>query len=56
MLFSKTGLPLVYHDERFTTVEAENRLMAIGKNAQQRKEMVDQVAAMVIIEDWWKGE
>ena len=56
MLLSKTGLPLSYHDERFTTVEAEDRLIAIGKNAQQRKEMIDQVAAMVIIEDWWKGE
>ena len=56
MLSLKTGLPLSYHDERFTTVEAEKRLLAIGKNAKQRKEMIDQVAAMVIIEDWWKGE
>lgn len=56
MLSEKTGLQLSYHDERFTTVEAETRLLQIGKNGKQRKEMIDQVAAMVIIEDWWKGE
>ena len=54
-LAEKTGLPLVYHDERFSTVEAEERLLAVGKNAKQRKKIIDQVAAMVIIEDWWRG-
>jgi len=56
MLAEKTGLNLVYHDERFTTVEAETRLQELGKNAKERKEMIDQVAAMVILEDWWKGQ
>ena len=55
-LQEKTGLPLAYHDERFSTVEAETRLQAAGKTAMQQKEIIDQVAAMVIIEDWWKGE
>ena len=54
-LAEKTGLPLSYHDERFSTVEAEERLLAAGKNAKQRKQIIDQVAAMVIIEDWWRG-
>jgi putative Holliday junction resolvase len=53
MLAEKTGLPLVYHDESFSTVEAETRLQTLGKNEQQRKEMIDQIAAVVILEDWW---
>ena len=54
MLAEKTKLPLDYQDERFSTVEAEKRLIDAGKNAKQRKAIIDQVAAMVILEDWWR--
>lgn len=53
MLAEKTGLPLTYHDEGFTTVEAETRLQTLGKTERERKEMIDQIAAVVILEDWW---
>lgn len=51
-LSSETGLPVVYFDERFTTVEASRRLQDSGVNSRHQKQMIDQVAAMVILEDW----
>lgn len=47
-----TGLPVIYFDERFTTVEASRRLQDSGVNSRNQKQMIDQVAAMVILEDW----
>lgn len=47
-----TGLEVEYFDERFTTVEASHRLQDSGVNSRNQKEMIDQVAAMVILEDW----
>jgi putative Holliday junction resolvase len=46
------GVPVVYHDERFTSVEAERRLIAQDVSRARRKEVIDQVAAMVILESW----
>ena len=47
-----TGLEVEYFDERFTTVEASRRLHDSGVNSRNQKAMIDQVAAMVILEDW----
>jgi len=47
-----TGLPHAYVDERFSTVEAERRLREAGAPADRRKEVIDQYAAVVILEDW----
>lgn len=50
-----SGVPVHYQDERFTTVEAIERLGAAGVYGTQRKAAVDQVAAVVILEEWLKG-
>lgn len=42
-----------YQDERFSTVEAEQRLIASGKSAKKRKQEIDQAAAAVILEHWF---
>ncbi|MEC8277023.1 MAG: Holliday junction resolvase RuvX [Myxococcota bacterium] len=42
-----------YQDERFSTVEAEKRLIASGKSAKKRKQEIDQAAAAVILENWF---
>ena len=42
-----------YQDERFSTVEAEKRLIASGKSAKKRKKEIDQAAAAVILEHWF---
>ena len=45
-----TGLPLTLWDERRTTIDAHNILMANGKNAKKRKKTVDAVAAALMLE------
>ena len=39
-------------DERRTTIDAHNILMAGGKNAKQRKKTVDAVAAALMLEGY----
>lgn len=45
-----TGLPVVFWDERFTTVEAEQHLRAAGLPRQKRKSRRDRVAAQIILQ------
>lgn len=44
---------VVYQDERFSTIEAQERLRARGESAKKRKELIDQAAAAVILESWF---
>jgi putative pre-16S rRNA nuclease len=43
------GIPIDFWDERLTTFEAEERLRSLGVKARRRRELVDQVAAEVIL-------
>ena len=43
------------YDERFTTVIAERRLEDAGIKKAKRREMTDQQAAIVILEDWLRA-
>lgn len=45
-------LPVTLWDERRTTVDAHNILFNNGKNAKQRKKVVDAVAASLILEGY----
>jgi len=45
-----TGLPVVFHDERFTTVEAEAALWDAGLTHKQRKARRDRVAAQILLQ------
>ena len=47
-----TGLEPVLWDERRTTIDAHQILMAGGKNAKKRKKVVDAVAASLILEGY----
>ena len=47
-----TGLPLTLWDQRRTTIDAHNILFNSGKNAKQRKKVVDAVAASLILEGY----
>jgi putative Holliday junction resolvase len=51
-LAAATGLPLHYQDESYSTVEAQDRLRAAGHDSRAIRELVDQAAAAVILEDW----
>lgn len=46
------GIPVETHDERLTTVTAEASLDASGVRGSRRREVVDQVAAQVILQSW----
>jgi putative holliday junction resolvase len=45
-----TGLPVVFADERFTTVEAESALWNAGLTHRKRKDRRDQVAAQIMLQ------
>lgn len=47
-----TGLPVATWDERFTTVTADQQLMAQNMKAAARRRVVDQVAASVMLQAW----
>ena len=52
LLEEATGLPVVLWDERRTTIDAHHILYQSGKNAKQRKKVVDAVAASLILEGY----
>jgi putative holliday junction resolvase len=47
-----TGRPVVYFDERYTTVEAEHRLLDAGLTRQRRKALVDKLAAQIMLQSY----
>ena len=49
-LTTVTGIPCVYHDERFSTVEAESALWEAGLTHKNRKSRRDRVAAQMILQ------
>jgi putative Holliday junction resolvase len=51
-LHKATGLPPCFWDERFTTVEAENHLLAAGLTNKRRKERRDRLAAQILLQTY----
>lgn len=47
-----TGITVEYHDERFTSVTAEQALISGGMRRKQRKQKRDQVAAAVMLQSY----
>ena len=52
MLERRTGLPVVMWDERMTTVEADRTMMETGIRRENRKEYVDMIAAVLILQGY----
>ncbi len=48
-LAQASGLEVVYEDERLTTVEAEEMLIEAGLSRQERRKVIDKVAAEIIL-------
>lgn len=48
----RTGLPVVMWDERLTTVSANRVLMETGVRRENRKEHVDEIAAIFILQNY----
>ncbi len=51
-LASVVGVPVETYDERFTTVTANRALAESGVRGQARRQVVDKVAAAVILQSW----
>ena len=47
-----SNLPISFWDERFTTVEAEQILRETKKRRKRRKRIIDQVAAVLILDSY----
>jgi putative Holliday junction resolvase len=61
-LSSVVGVPVEMYDERFTTVTAERGLLDAGLDGRRRRQVVDKVAAAVMLQAWldrrretWRG-
>jgi putative Holliday junction resolvase len=51
-LAATTGLPVVYYDERFTTSDAEDSLIAAGLKRAKRKDLRDMLAARILLQNY----
>ena len=47
-----TGLPVDFHDERYTSHTAETLLISSGMKRRKRKDTRDQIAAAVMLQGW----
>ena len=61
LLEKRTGLPVALWDERLTTVAADKSMMEAGLGRYERKEYVDEIAAVFILQCYmsakaWKTE
>ena len=52
MLERRTGLPVHLWDERLTTVAADKAMMEAGLRREERKEHVDKIAAIFILQGY----
>ena len=48
----RTALPVVFRDERLTTVAADRTMMEAGIRRENRKEHVDRIAAVLILQEY----
>ncbi len=55
VLERRTGLPVILQDERLTTVEAEEVLIEAGVRREHRKQYVDKLAAVLILQGYLDG-
>lgn len=52
MLTRRTGLPVVLWDERLTTVSADRHMIESGIRREDRKQYVDEIAAVFILQGY----
>jgi len=51
-LEAETALPVIYQDERLTTVSAQRALLEADVSRKKRRDVIDQVAATIILQAW----
>ena len=55
LLERTSGLPVIYVDERLTTVSAERMLIDADVRRDKRKKVIDKVAATIILQSYLDG-
>lgn len=52
------SIPIEYYDERFTSILAHRAIIDAGlkKEARKNKELVDEISATIILQDWMKSK
>lgn len=53
-LAAASGVRVAYQDERYSSVQAERLLIAQDVSRERRKAVIDQAAAVVILESWMR--
>lgn len=56
MLQEASGLPVIYQDERLTTVSAERMLIEADVRREKRKQVIDKIAATIILQSYLDGK
>ena len=51
-LAAETGIPVVFHDERYSSREATGLLAGSGLTRSRKKERTDAIAAQVVLSSW----
>lgn len=51
-LAEATGVTVVFHDERYTTAEAEEALIGAGLKRRRRKGLRDMIAAQILLQNY----
>jgi putative Holliday junction resolvase len=51
-LAKRTGLEVVYQDERLTTLQSERLLESAGVRSKERRGLLDKMAAALILQSW----
>ena len=54
-LKEKTGISVDYEDEQDSSIEAAERLQQAGRNSREQRSVIDQEAAIVILERWFSS-
>jgi len=55
-LSTQTGLPVVFHDERYSSREATGLLAGSGLSRGRKKERTDAIAAQVVLASWLEAQ
>jgi len=55
-LAAATGLPVTFHDERYSSREASGLLAGSGLSRGRKKERADAVAAQVVLSSWVESQ
>jgi putative Holliday junction resolvase len=51
-----TGRPVVFHDERYSSREADGMLAGVGLTRGRKKARADAVAALVVLQSWLESQ